>query len=112
MIRVPRALPALLLACLAALPAMAQPAPAPPQGSTEQQKTIADIRSVGTAMFNWYRDQRQAQPAREKKAHPVKANPASVDLAEIPVISWGDLAKILIPKYIREIPDRDGWGNP
>lgn len=122
MSRVPRALPVLLLACLAALPVGAD-TPAPPQGSPEQQKTITDIRSVGTAMFYWYRDQRKAHPVQEKARHAeaahaanaanaAKAEPKSVDLAAIPVISREDLAKLLVPRYLQEIPAKDGWGNP
>lgn len=110
MIRVPRAIPVLLLACLAALPVGADTA-APPKGSPEQKKTITDIRNVGTAMFVWYQDQRKAHPAQEKAKH-AEAEPQSVSLAAIPVISREDLSKLLVPKYIQEIPERDGWGNP
>jgi len=110
MIRVPRAIPVLLLACLAALPVGADTA-AQPKGSPEQKKTITDIRNVGTAMFVWYKDQRKAHPAKEKVKH-AETDTNSISLAAIPVISREDLAKLLVPKYIRELPERDGWGNP
>lgn len=34
-----------------------------------------------------------------------------VDSSGIPEISWADLAKALVPTYIGELPERDGWGH-
>lgn len=98
------------LALLAGLPAGAQPTPAaPPKGSPEQQRTISDIRNVGTAMFAWYNDQLKAHP--QGKTEKVEADaPAVFD--RIPTISHDDLAKVLVPRYLAAIPEKDGWGHP
>jgi hypothetical protein len=94
----------------ATLPAGAQPTPAaPPKGSPEQRQTITDIRNVGTAMFVWYKDQMKARP---KGPHHEEANPTTAALGSLPVISRDDLAKLLVPKYIADIPEKDGWGHP
>jgi hypothetical protein len=98
------------LALLAALPAGAQPTPAaPPKGSPEQRQTITDLRNVGTAMFVWYKDQLKAHP--QGKTEKVETDaPAAFD--RIPAISHDDLAKLLVPKYLAAIPEKDGWGHP
>src|SRR5262249_41380732 len=104
------AVTAALLALCAALPLGAQPTPAsPPKGSPEQRKTISDLRNVGTAMFLWYQDQMKSRPRREGHREP--SAPASA-FDKVPEISREDLAKLLVPKYIAEIPEKDGWGHP
>jgi hypothetical protein len=126
-----------LLACLAgavllALPigraghALAAAEPSPPQ-----QQTISDLRNVGTAMFQWYKEVQAPKQtaaghaAAEKAAHAAHAAHAAngaktakgdhhsggVDLAQIPVISHDELAQLLVPKYIASVPEKDGWGN-
>jgi len=99
-------------ALLAALPAGAQPTPAaPPQGSPEQQRTITDLRNVGTAMFVWYKDQLKIHP--KGKTEKEKVEPESRPAFDrIPAISHDDLAKLLVPTYIAAIPEKDGWGHP
>jgi hypothetical protein len=111
MIRIRRFVPlALLLALPLAGPASGASAP---QGSPQQVQTIKDIRNVGTAMFHWYKD--QMAPRRSPEAHDSASQAAeskSQTLADIPVISSEDLAKLLVPKYIDAIPATDGWGKP
>ena len=34
------------------------------------------------------------------------------DLADYPAISSADLATILVPSYIQEVPELDGWESP
>jgi hypothetical protein len=83
------------------------------QGSPQQVQTINDIRSVGTAMFHWYKD--QLAPRRSPETHESAEKAAeskSQTLADIPVISNEDLARLLVPKYIDAIPAKDGWGKP
>jgi hypothetical protein len=89
--------------------AAAAPPPAPHEDAATRQ-TKTDLRTVGTAMWNWYKDQMAAKP----KADHVKAEEESksVDFAAVPVISRGELAKVLVPKYIAAIPEKDGWGHP
>src|SRR5262245_23853316 len=99
-------------ACLAVALAAGASAPAPPKGSPEQVQTINDMRNVGTAMWQWYKAEvaprRSEQAHKAAEAHSEKAQ----DLRDIPVISREDLAKILVPKYIAAIPEKDGWGHP
>jgi hypothetical protein len=41
-----------------------------------------------------------------------ESNATSVDFSVVPVISREELAKVLVPKYIDAIPEKDGWGHP
>jgi hypothetical protein len=98
-------LPALALALLAPL---ALPASPPPM-DVAQKRTVDDLRNVGTAMFYWYRDQMSSRPKHaDAKIHTGDA----VSFAAVPEISRDDLAKLLVPKYLREVPANDGWGHP
>ena len=74
-----------------------------------QKRTVADIRSVGTAMFAWLTDQAGAAAAGEQT---VKLEKVPVDLEKIPVTSFAGLKELLVPQYIGVLPERDGWGNP
>ncbi len=68
-----------------------------------QRATVADIRNAGTAMFSWVTDQVGAAAAGQQP----------VDLAKFPpVSSFAALKELLVPKYIQELPERDGWGHP
>jgi len=67
-----------------------------------QRKTVADIRNAGTAMFSWLTDQAGAAAAGEKTVDLAKFSPAS---------SFAALKELLVPKYIQQLPERDGWGN-
>lgn len=101
------------LACLSvATLAAAANSPAPPKGSPEQIRTITDMRNVGTAMWQWYKSEvaphRSEQTHKEAVAHSTQPQ----NIQDIPVISRADLAKILVPKYIAAIPEKDGWGHP
>jgi hypothetical protein len=73
------------------------------------RQTIQDIRSVGTAMYAWYKDNLAPRQEGDKQA---VADPAAADMNTVPVISREELAKVLVPKYIASIPEKDGWGNP
>ncbi|MFL6195630.1 MAG: hypothetical protein ACJ75H_15750 [Thermoanaerobaculia bacterium] len=104
--------PALALLALASLsPAFAAP---PAQADAEATKTtVRDIRNVGTAMWTWYKE--TMAPKRSEAAHQqaeADSKATSVSMADVPVISREDLRKILVPKYIAEIPEKDGWGHP
>lgn len=39
------------------------------------------------------------------------ASGSPVDLSVIPEISRSELEKVLVPTYIQEVPEADGWGN-
>jgi hypothetical protein len=80
-----------------------------PKNDPSTQKTIEDVRAVGTAMWHWYKDQMASRPPHE---HAKPADPMTADFNQVPVISREDLAKVLVPKYIAAIPEKDGWGHP
>jgi hypothetical protein len=100
-------------AALALVWAAAAPAPKPPTGTPAHVQSVNDLRAVGTAMFTWYKD--ELAPKRSQSAHD-SAEEASKNgsqtLADIPVISREDLAKVLVPKYIASLPQKDAWGRP
>lgn len=99
------------LACFSVALAAAA-APTPPKGSPEQVQTITDMRNVGTAMWQWYKS--EVAPRRSEESHKrAEAHAHQLqDMRDIPVISRADLAKVLVPKYIASIPEKDGWGHP
>jgi hypothetical protein len=74
-----------------------------------QRRTVADIRNVGTAMFSWLTDQVGAGAAGQSQG---ETESAPMSLKPYPPISRGELEKILVPQYVREVPEKDGWGNP
>lgn len=113
--------------------------------ASAQQRTVMEIRNVGTAMFSWLTDQVGAAPPDAESPRAVVAarawpwapraghafalrrfdlgasvlavpiqssDPAnSVDLTNIPEISRTELEKLLVPVYLQELPEKDGWGN-
>ncbi len=96
-----------LLALAPLTAASAQPADLQPQ-----RQTIVDIRNVGTAMYAWYKD--EMAPKRSEEAHKkaaAEAEAKSADINSVPAISREELTKILVPKYIASIPEKDGWGH-
>ena len=75
-------------------------------GKNAQKRTVADIRNTGTAMFSWLTDQVGAAAAGQSQV------PPPADLGEYASISHADLATILVPSYIQEVPELDGWESP
>ncbi|SRR6266545_3029170 len=73
-----------------------------------QRRTMAEIRNVGTAMFSWLTDQVGAAAAGKSE----KPVPPPVDLADYPEISHDELATLLVPMYLEELPELDGWDSP
>jgi prepilin-type N-terminal cleavage/methylation domain-containing protein len=74
-----------------------------PASRNPQKRTVADIRNTGTAMFSWLTDQVGAAAAGESSS--------TVDFRDYPPIRGEDLATILVPEYLAEVPLTDGWGN-
>jgi len=114
-LRIPFAvLGALALTALTLRPAASGAADAPVGNDLPMQRqTIKDIRNVGTAMFAWYKD--EMAPKRSEETHKkaeAESQTKSVDLSEVPVISREELAKVLVPRYLAAIPEKDGWGHP
>lgn len=69
-----------------------------------QRKTVKDIRDIGTAMFGWLSDQVGAAAAGQRQG--------SLDVGEYMAISHAELEKVLVPEYLAELPELDGWGHP
>lgn len=72
---------------------------------TDQQSqalTSARINQVGAAMFSWLTDEVGAAAAGQSQ----------VDLDNYPEISREDLEGILVPTYLAEVPELDGWEHP
>jgi general secretion pathway protein G len=70
----------------------------------KQKRTIADERITGTAMFSWLSDEVGAAAAG--------ATVTSIDLSDYPPITRTALRNLLVPIYIEEIPNLDGWKRP
>lgn len=108
-------LPLLLLVALR-LPAQPPSPGTRPVGIQPQKQTVQDIRNVGTAMWAWLADQRGTQPAKMSEeansAAQKKPVPTSAPFGDVPVISHEELTRLLVPRYIPSIPERDGWGHP
>ena len=67
----------------------------------KQKRTLADMHTVATAMTSWWIDQAGAAAAGR-----------SVRLAEYPPMSHAELADVLFPVYLHELPEKDGWTHP
>ena len=72
----------------------------------KQKRTMADMRITGQAMFSWVTDAVSAAAAGQSATE--------VDLGNYGagMLSSEDLASILVPQYLQEIPRLDGWKSP
>jgi type II secretory pathway pseudopilin PulG len=75
----------------------------PSDDLAHQKRTVADMRNVGTAMLSWLTDQVGAAAAG--------ASSTQINLYDYPEIRQADLATILVPTYLHDIPADDGWGH-
>ena len=69
----------------------------------KQKRTVADARNVGTAMMSWLTDQLAAGAAG--------AASKTVSVGDYSSIKVSTLESYLIPRYIQQVPDKDGWKN-
>jgi hypothetical protein len=99
--------------------ALARPAgggepPAP--GDNERLKaSVQQEREIGVAMFSWLTDVIASDAdlgAAEDAAGEGATEPTRLAWSECPAISYDDLAAILVPTYLAELPRTDGWGHP
>jgi hypothetical protein len=63
-------------------------------------------------MWQWYKSEVVSKRSEEAHKKAVAHSSQPQNMQDIPVISRTDLAKLLVPKYIADIPDKDGWGHP
>ena len=92
----------------------------------KQKQTMADIRTLGTALFSWLTDQVEATVAEQDAERarngtvggpPPRRNEEDTktktfDIQDNPLVSRDDLEDYLVPRYIAAIPETDAWGNP
>jgi hypothetical protein len=72
-----------------------------------QEQTREDIHNIGTAMFSWLTD--QVGFAAEEPSQVPASSPVYMSLyAPIP---RANLQQILVPQYIQDVPELDGWGG-
>jgi hypothetical protein len=120
---VPLALAAVLSASLARSASAQTPVPSQSAESAKAQpQTVSDMRNVGTALFSWLVDRVEdadavADPETDracvswlKKEGAEECEVLEID--RLPLISYQELTRLLIPKYIDTIPEKDGWGHP
>jgi prepilin-type N-terminal cleavage/methylation domain-containing protein len=69
---------------------------------TKQKKTMADSRLAGVGMMSWLTDQATAGAAGQSLG-------ASFDLGVYNSIGYDELVSVLVPTYLQELPQRDGW---
>ena len=65
----------------------------------KQKRTVADSRNVGTAEMSWLTDQISAAAA------------GAFNLASYTGTTNTAIASRLVPQYIQQIPQKDGWKN-
>ncbi len=68
----------------------------------KQKRTVADVRNTGTAMFSWLTDQVGAAAAGQTATVDLSANYGSSKTV-------GALNSLLVPQYLQEVPQKDGW---
>lgn len=66
----------------------------------KQKRTVADIRNIGTAEMSWLTDQIAAAAAGATN---------NLNLQLYSPIDHGKLSSLLVPQYIQELPQLDGW---
>lgn len=109
--------------------------------AAKMSRTVADVRTTGTAMFSWLTDEVSVAPddqsrprtlvtlvnfdpnkhnarrARSAGFHMASASAEQNSTAVINVddykqISPEELTKKLVPRYIAQVPVMDAWGHP
>lgn len=69
-----------------------------------QERTVADIRKIGAAMFDWLTDQVGLTTSQAPES-------TVVNLAMYTTITHANLESALVPQYILHVPEQDGWGS-
>ncbi|HVS14195.1 MAG TPA: hypothetical protein VMV46_09740 [Thermoanaerobaculia bacterium] len=114
--------PRSLLRCLALrrglfLAMLLAPAALPADDDAAQKATLQDLRNLGTGLMSWLTDEAAKAPREEPAPGPsreTEAEPdpqAPIDLTSIPVVTRSELEALLVPEYLPEIPELDGWGG-
>jgi type II secretory pathway pseudopilin PulG len=75
---------------------------------SRQKRTMADMRTISAA---W---EARATDLNSYTVDPDRRDSAAKDLSDFSKlhrVSSADLKRALVPKYLKEFPARDGWGN-
>lgn len=68
----------------------------------KQKQTMGDEKDMGTAWFSWFTDQFGAAAAAGAPATDV----------QLPIsYGWAKLKADLVPQYIQDLKEKDGWQN-
>jgi hypothetical protein len=99
--------------------ALAGPPPAAATaGPSDHDKLVTSVdrtREIGVSMFSWLTDVIAAGADvsdAEAAAAEAAPEPDTADWGDCPRISYDELAKVLVPTYLEELPRTDGWGHP
>ena len=71
------------------------------------RQTVVVIRDVGKAMFAWQADQVKERAGEGTE----KGSVSIIDLKQFSRISREEVVKLLVPRYLQTVPEKDGWGH-
>lgn len=74
---------------------------------SRQKRTLADMRTIATAWEARATDLNRYTDSGVEGVLDLKA----FSFDELPAISQAEVKKLLVGRYIREMPVKDGWGN-
>lgn len=86
----------------------AEPVPPPVSDLELAQTTMGRLLEAAHALHSWVRDNRLERGRRQMSGRPQR----EVRWNDCPPISHADLAALLVPAYLRELPEEDAWGRP
>jgi ankyrin repeat protein len=88
--------------------------PPDPRDADAQRRTMAEMREVGTALMSWLTDQvsRHGAPPRVRFAADSGEGAAEhgVEISGVPAVGASHLRRFLVPLYLHDVPEVDGWG--
>lgn len=86
-----------------------QPEPGAPGSDLDRaQATMGRMLEVGRALHAWARDTRLERGRRQPPTRP----PREVRWDRCPDVGHAELVQLLVPAYLREVPEEDSWGRP
>ncbi|HEX6203894.1 MAG TPA: hypothetical protein VF100_12890 [Thermoanaerobaculia bacterium] len=87
----------------------ADQAPGAPGNDLERaQATMGRMLEVGRALHSWARDTRLERGRRQ----PTSRLPKELRWDRCPGLGHAELVELLVPAYLREVPEEDSWGRP
>lgn len=73
-----------------------------------QRQTIANLRTLGTALYSWLKDHQSRDETWETAEIP---EGGTLAIGATLRISHAGLVQLLVPEYLQEVPTVDGWGH-